>query len=282
MRVACPICGVSFSRFKSDHLYCGKICRNEAYRRRYVKSKGEKQKRTPRPGIDGEVPIAIVAHPNRQPWAEELAEKVRAEVIMVDDRGLGCERNHLRALRWLADGAASWSVVMEDDALPVRGFSSQLKQVLHAAPTPIVSLYLGRGRPPHWQSSIALSVTTPACFFRGPALLHGVCYAIRTGLIPGCLEKIEYLVTRKDDPMPIDEAISEWARVSRYRVCHTWPSLVDHRDTGTLNDHADGQPRTELRRAWCVDVRSSWTPSVVDMPIPPELGGEKFPKLAIV
>lgn len=188
-----------------------------------------------------------------------------AEAVVVDDRNYGCEVNHLRAWEWLAGGNCPWSVVIEDDAVPVERFRYQLHAALRVAPTPIVSLYLGRVRPPHWQTSVAQTIgktrLEDACFLTGSSLLHGVGYAIRTNLLPQFLQEMPEIIRL----YPIDEAVTFWARQHNYRISYTWPSLVDHRDESSLVNHRDGKPRKSGRVAWCADWREQWSPTVCEI-----------------
>ena len=223
----------------------------------------------PMPWKYHEVPVAIVTHPTRYQWATEMTLETGAEAICLDNISLGCEVNHLRAWEWLGGGSCPWSVVLEDDALPVPKFRLQLHSMLQVAPTPIVGLYLGQSRPPHWQPSIARAIAqtreADACFLRSRDLLHGVGYAIRTDLIPDLLEHVPHLIRAN---IPIDEAISIWARDRALGISHTWPSLVDHRDEVTLISHRDGQPRTEPRKAWHADWRERWEPTLGEIALP--------------
>ena len=223
----------------------------------------------PMPWKYHEVPVAIVTHSTRYQWATEMALETGAEAICLDNTDLGCEVNHLRAWEWLGGGSCPWSVVLEDDALPIPKFRLQLHSALQVAPTPIVGLYLGQSRPPHWQPSIARAIAqtreADACFLRSRDLLHGVGYAIRTDLIPDLLDYVPHLIRAN---IPIDEAISAWARDRALGISHTWPSLVDHRDEKTLITHHDGQPRTEPRKAWCADWRERWEPTLGEIALP--------------
>jgi len=224
---------------------------------------------TPMPWKYHEVPVAIVTHSKRYHWATEMALETGAEAVCLDNTDLGCEVNHLRAWEWLGGGSCPWSVVLEDDALPVPKFRLQLHSMLQVAPTPIVGLYLGQSRPPHWQPSVARAIAqtreVDACFLRSRDLLHGVGYAIRTSLIPDLLNYVPNLIRSN---IPIDEAISAWARSRALGISHTWPSLVDHRDEKTLITHHDGQPRTEPRKAWCADWRERWEPTLGEIALP--------------
>ena len=219
------------------------------------------------------IPTAIVAHPDRTAAAERLADAVAAEAILWDDGCFGAGANHLRAWRWLAQSSGSWSVVLEDDAVPVAHFRRQLPQALDVAPSGIVSLYLGRGRPPQWQPCIG-AVMAPLGrdphWLSAPSLLHHVGVAIRTELLAGMLATVpRHLVN-----LPIDEAIGVWARSRRIPISYARPSLVDHADDDPLiGERHDGQPRAtgeifEKRVAWVTGTRPRWGRDVIPMPLP--------------
>lgn len=206
--------------------------------------------------------IGIVAHTNRLTEAADLADAVDAWTMCVDDGSLGCEANHLRTWRKLAASTTPWAVVLEDDALPVRDFTVQLGGVLAAAPTPIVSLYLGRSRPPIWQPWIRQATINAdlqdACFIPGRRLLHCVGVAIRTPLVAHMVATVA-----KRPDLPIDEGIHQWAEDNRHTMAYCWPSIVDHHDGPTLVAHRDMQPRTEPRVAWSCGSRSRWHTSTL-------------------
>jgi len=281
MHLVCPACKKEFTTANGNQIYCRSACRHAASRRKLKNVKQTPAPRkefeffTPPPWKHHEVPMAIVTHPERFAYAVDIGDKFGAEAIVVDDGEYGCEYNHLRAWEWLASGSCPWSVVIEDDAVPIPRFRFQMHSALQRAPTPIVSFYLGRNRPPHWQSSIARTVGRgdDACYLRtGHHLLHGVGYAIRTDLIPDMLK----FVVDEVSELPIDEAISKWAEFQGHLVSHTWPSLLDHRDgKPIIGDRQDGQDREEARTAWQVNWRDKWEPTVKDVPLPQVLGGPR-------
>lgn len=197
------------------------------------------------------VTIGIVAHTSRGAAAKELAKTVGAQFMSIDNGLLGCDGNHDAVHRHLARMGADWSVVLEDDAVPVDGFRDQLTKVLAASPASVVSLYLGRQRPPQYQSRIASTINeadlVDAHWLTSSRLLHAVGYAIRTELLPSLLDY--------PHGQPADERISAWAD----RVAYCWPSLVDHADVPTIVAHPDRQPRPPGRTAWRVGTREVWT-----------------------
>lgn len=278
--MSCPQCDKPFYARDKRQIYCCASCRVMAHRKRTRVSSNPEDllwkgsewypdpAPAPMPWRFHEVPVVIVAHPDRKPRLDELVLKTNAEAVALDDHKYGCEINHLRAWEWLSGGNCPWSVVLEDDAVPVERFRFQLHAALKVAPTPIVSLYLGRTRPPHWQESVSQAVgrtkLQDACFLTAPALLHGVGYAIRTSLIPDLLAEVPSLI----DEMPIDEAITVWAKQRDHGISYTWPSLVDHRDEPSLVNHHDGQPRRSGRVAWCADWREKWEPTLGEITKP--------------
>lgn len=178
-----------------------------------------------------------------------------ADYVSTDDGTLGCDENHDAVLTHLAGLPSTWSVVLEDDALPVQGFREQLTQALTLAPTPIVSLYLGRQRPPWAQAGIQTAIEAAeverADWIISSHLLHAVGYAIRTDLIPALLHY--------PTPLPIDQHVSRWAQSQGHLIGYCWPSLVDHCDQPTLFDHPDGQAREPGRIAWNTSPHESWS-----------------------
>jgi GR25 family glycosyltransferase involved in LPS biosynthesis len=178
----------------------------------------------------------------------------------MDNGTLGCDKSHRKAWSYLSGKNTDYSVVLEDDAVPVDGFRAQLEQVLTLTPEPIVSLYLGRSRPQHFQPRIALATQNAnrvdASFITASHLLHAVGVAIRTDLLPTIL---------LDNRSPIDEALTGWIRREQLHVAYTWPSIVDHRDEPTLVKHADGVPRNQHRTAWWCHTRDHWTDRAVKL-----------------
>lgn len=194
-----------------------------------------------------------------------MAEKLCATISM-DDVGMGAARNHERAWTWLKDSPEPWSLVLEDDAVVCTDFLHQAKMALAQAPSPVVSFYLGRGRPPHWQQKIARVIAADdPHWITATELLHGVAVAVRTELIPDMLSWVK-------DMEPMDEAITDWAQQNHYEIAYTRPSLVQHADGPTIMDvhptrHPDPEPvsRNEIRRAWLLGTRPEWDSSVITM-----------------
>lgn len=211
--------------------------------------------------------VGVVGHVDRANMVERLAGLVKPDIVSIDDGTLGCEGNHRAVWRHLANDYphAHWAVVLEDDALPVADFTPQLEAALRVAPTPIVSLYLGRLRPPKYQDAIAATAANDqgAHWFIANRLLHAVGVAIRTTMVDSMLA---YTSKPLPSRRPIDEAITYWAQAAKMPVAYTWPSLVDHADqTPVIAERVDKAPRTPGRVAWRTGKRAQWCARAVSI-----------------
>lgn len=202
--------------------------------------------------------IGIVAHTARQQHAQILGEQIRADLIQWDDGTIGCNANHRATWAALAEHRPEWLIVLEDDAILCDDFNHQLGQALNLAPANIVSLYLGRTKPALWQGRIEASAKRAdkanATWIIGDRLLHAVAVGIRTELVPAMLKQL-------DASLPIDDAISKWAKHAGEQVAYTWPSLIDHRDEPSLIPRV--RRNTGPRRAWRHGTPDQWTTTSV-------------------
>lgn len=209
--------------------------------------------------------IGIVAHTSRATQARALHDRVGACYLAMDNGEHGCERNHARTWDYLKDFAdTEWSLVLEDDAQPVDGFNQQAAMALDAAPAPVVSFYLGRQRPPHWQNAIRNATEqadrTGTHFIVGTHLLHAVAVAIRTDHIDAMLAHA------RTSRRPWDFAIAAWALQDGHTVAYTWPSLADHEDgEPAITKHPDKMARTPGRKAWRTGTRPVWQPTTTSI-----------------
>jgi len=211
--------------------------------------------------------IGIVAHTARLAQAEQLADRVDAEYISVDDGTLGCNGNHKKVWAWLDVNASDWAIVLEDDSIPTEGFREQATQALAVTQSPVVSFYLGKHHIPTLdierdkQQAIARADAADAHWIDSRQLLHAVAVAIHTDHINSMLTYIAQL----PDFFPIDEAITHWLCNTDRSMAYTWPSLVDHTDQPTLFSHHDKLPRTPGRVAYRTGTHTTWTDRAVTM-----------------
>ncbi|CZW03445.1 hypothetical protein [Enterobacter hormaechei] len=187
--------------------------------------------------------IAIVAHHSRRTMAEELASKLEADIVFMDEHSAGANSNHLRALRWAAE-QSDRVIIIEEDALPVEGFRDKAQDWLARFPDDMLSFYLGTGRPPQYQKEIAgmLVDADRVCsdHIVLSKLIHGVCYSPPQG-------RLARMLSAWNKTLAADYAVGE---AFGGRVIYPCYSLVDHADLPTVERHPDNEPRTERRRAW--------------------------------
>ncbi|MBA7773842.1 MULTISPECIES: hypothetical protein [unclassified Enterobacter] len=187
--------------------------------------------------------IAIVAHHSRRTMAEELASKLEADIVFMDEHSAGANSNHLRALSWAAE-QSDRVIIIEEDALPVEGFRDKAQDWLARFPDDMLSFYLGTGRPPQYQKEIAgmLVDADRVCsdHIVLSKLIHGVCYSPPQG-------RLARMLSAWNKTLAADYAVGE---AFGGRVIYPCYSLVDHADMPTVERHPDNEPRTERRRAW--------------------------------
>lgn len=204
--------------------------------------------------------IGIVTHPARAEHAKQLAQHIKPELVSIDPGFLGCDNNH-RFVQASLSRNSDWTLILEDDAQPIPDFLEQATNALIHAPTPIVSFYLGRKRPPHWQhrirKALAHAKTIDAHWAVSTHLLHAVAYAIKTPLMDS--------LSRHTSDLPADEHISDWAQRYGHTVAYTVGSLCDHADLPTLAHHQDRAKRTPGRVAWQTGGHTIWTSKAVTL-----------------
>jgi hypothetical protein len=223
------------------------------------------------------VQIGIVAHVNRADMASELQAKTDAEVIKVDDAEFDsimegtrrCAANHIRVLELLHDISAGreWCVVLEDDAVPVPGFRTEVTAALEAAPYPVVGLYLGQGNPSgQIQRDIRAALDRAQAWITADYFISSVAYAIRSSLIPNMLNYIRH----RDEELPL--RISRWIQQEGILTAYTHPSLCNHADTESVI--YPGIPVAERRKlprvAWEWGTRRNWNTECIHLPPEPK------------
>lgn len=191
-----------------------------------------------------DIKFVVVGHHSRRQQVNNLASHISAHLV-IDEGNHGANWNHRRAIEWAAAQSCR-VVVLEDDVLPVPGFTDKVADWLSRFPDALLSFYLGTGRPPQYQAQIAERLIaadrTRADYITLPQLIHGVCYSVPPQHLPRVL-------ARWDSNKPADFALGDaWGAPVVYPC---W-SLVDHADGEPVERHPDGEARTERRRAWRV------------------------------
>lgn len=189
-----------------------------------------------------EIQFVVVGHHSRFASAVFLAEELGAH-LLIDEGNHGANWNHRRAIEWAAEQPCR-VVVLEDDALPVEGFTDKVTDWLTRFPDDMLSFYLGTGRPPQYQKEIAdgliVADKSRADFITLQRLIHGVCYSIPP-------QHLNRVLSRWHSSKPADYAVGDAYGGAVIYPCY---SLVDHADGDSVERHPDAAPRTERRRAW--------------------------------
>lgn len=193
-----------------------------------------------------EIKFVVVGHHARRQRAQALAMCIGAH-LLIDEENHGANWNHRRALEWAAEQPCR-VVVLEDDALPVQGFTEKVTDWLVRFPDDMLSFYLGTGRPPQYQKEIA-GMLVDADRVCGDhivlsKLIHGVCYSPPQG-------RLARMLSAWNKTLAADYAVGE---AFGGRVIYPCYSLVDHADGESVERHPDSAPRTERRRAWRLHV----------------------------
>ena len=192
--------------------------------------------------VETQVKYVVIGHHSRYASAALLAGELGAH-LLIDKGNHGANWNHRRAIEWAAEQPCR-VVVLEDDALPVAGFTQLVGEWLYRFPDSLVSFYLGTGRPPQYQMQVAERLIaadkTRSYFITLPRLIHGVCYSVPP-------HRISRVLSQWDSNKPADFAVGDAWGGSVVYPCY---SLVDHADGEPVERHPDSAPRTERRRAW--------------------------------
>lgn len=198
------------------------------------------------------ITVAVVGHVARQNAAHHLTRALGGRLFL-DNGELGETANHRRAWTWAATQPSEWTLIIQDDAIPIGSMLQHLSAGLATLPRPgLVSLYLGTSYPTHWQRQIRAAIhradEQDAAWIESTHLLHGVAVAAPTSWASFIGEALIRPDTTRDKPY--DETVCDLARSSQWPVFYTWPSLVDHADGPTLLEHPDGRGREKPRHAW--------------------------------
>lgn len=210
--------------------------------------------------------IGIVACEERAEMAHELFKDAKAKLSIVDDGTYGCLGNHHMVQRALVK-EPGWSVVLEDDAIPLNDFHDDLNTVLSYSDSQIVSLYLGTGYPSNWQPRIERALLHDTSYIKCDRLLHAVGYAIAPEIKDALATWLGRCLRMAMSRAP-EDAITTFARQHQIPVLYTNPSLVDHRDGPPAigaRDRGNFRGSSRPRHAWNTSQRLTWDDSSVTM-----------------
>jgi hypothetical protein len=213
---------------------------------------------------------SIMAHPDREAEVGQLLAALDRPVpVHWDNEGppSGQADRVWRTARaaWLmADPAADWHALIQDDAVPCADLLAGLERALEHVPADaVVSCYLGTGRtvPIRWEALARAADTAGASWVRTQKLMWGVCVLLPVALIPEMIGRADRRVG-----IPDDMRVAGWAEKTGYEVWYSWPSLVDHRKVPSLTKH---RAPDRVARRWhsgsALDL--GWTGSVITDPM---------------
>lgn len=203
------------------------------------------------------IAVGVMAHVSRKHDAVKLRDDLGCEVLVMDESA-GENPTGNATWRMLAQLDTEWSIVLQDDALPIPDFRRQAEAALLKAPKTAVSFYVGTGRPRVLSvlSAIEQADSVGASWIRADTLLWGVAVAMPTADIPAYLEWSD-----RADHFPYDTRIGQWYLRQGKEVYYTWPSLADHADGPTLV-HSD-RPRPERKAHRIGTPKGGWNDTVV-------------------
>lgn len=214
---------------------------------------------------------SIMAHPVRSGEVDQLLASLDRPVPVHWDADTGPPSGKAdrvwrtaRGAWMLADPAADWHAVIQDDAVPCRDLLAGLERALeHVPPDAVVSGYLGTGRtvPIRWEALARAADSSGASWVRTQKLMWGVCIILPVKLIPEMIQRAD-----RRAGIPDDMRVAGWAERTGREVWYPWPSLVDHRKVPSLTKH---RAHDRVARRWhsgsALDL--SWSGGVVTDPI---------------
>jgi len=211
------------------------------------------------------ISVSIMAHPARSAQVTALQQDLGRRVPVAWDNEGPAKRDPERLWRtareaWrLYDPAATWHLLLQDDAIVSPHLLAALPGALAHVPCPaVVSLYVGTGRPVPglWHDLAQRADAASAAWLVGPMVMWGVALIVPTYLIPEML-----LWGDRQRGIPDDLRVGRWARLRRLEAWHPWPSLVNHPEGASLIGHGEGRT---ARRFLDSDARTvNWDGAVV-------------------
>lgn len=176
--------------------------------------------------------VALMAHPSRKPFVDDLLARLDREVPVVWDRRNDRWDTGRRSL--LAhDPEADWHLVIQDDMIPCLDLIAGIERACDAATAlghqgPL-GFYVGRLKPEDVQSRVGEMVTRAhhagASWIATEGPWWGPAIALPTRHIPDAVE----FGDERGDVANYDKKISRYYASRRIACWYSVPSLVDHR-----------------------------------------------------
>lgn len=207
--------------------------------------------------------IAVMAHRARTASAWALARSVRANRV-IWDQGKGELDTGYRAWKSLTALETDWSIVLQDDAIPVPDFRDHAARALDSLDQPTaVSFYVGTCRPRASGviAAVRAAEATDASWLVADRMLWGPGIAVPTSHL------FALLGWYWNSPRAYDQRIGQFYERAGVPIRYTWPSLVDHADSESLVRQARPHRGPECPRvAHKVGVRDAYDGPSVRIP----------------
>ena len=210
------------------------------------------------------VSVAVMAHPRRASYVDELVDQLDRPSTVVWDQINDRHDTGVRSLE-AYDPAATHHLVVQDDAVVCRDLIAGIERALLHCPADVpLCLYVGRVRPFHREIDrlVDLAGQEQASWLTMRGIYWGVGIVVPTGDIP---ELAGWF--RSATITNYDRRVSTWYQLQDRTVWYPWPSLVDHRGDESLVD-GHGSARC-AHRFLGVDESAldvDWSGPVVDVP----------------
>lgn len=173
--------------------------------------------------------VAIMAHPSRSRYAEELRATLGRSVTVVYDPEPDSERNPWRCAReaWRrTPDACTHRLVLQEDVIPCPRLLTHVRRALTAKPDRVASFFLGTNATMTWRLMLVADA-------RGAHWVQG----FSAGWVPAlalCIPQrlVQSLVDFQDGTRPVadDDVYGRWTREHGLPWYASIPSLVDHDD----------------------------------------------------
>lgn len=172
------------------------------------------------------VSLAVMAHPKRKRFVDELVPTLDREPEVVWDRNNDRWDTGRRSL--LAyDRAATHHLVVQDDAIVSRDLVAATERAAAVAGERPMALYIGRGRPYRGLVSQAnLGAERAGATW---IEMHGPWWGVAIVLPTVHIPEVVKWGDGRPDVANYDKRISRWYGQEGIRCWYTVPSLVDHR-----------------------------------------------------
>lgn len=221
---------------------------------------------------------SIMAHPDRTELVRTLQARLDRPVMVAwDDEGPpsgNADRVWRTARRgWmLADPAADFHLLLQDDAVPAADLLAGLEEALEHVPADaVVSPYFGEGgaQGPRWSRLGAEAETRGASWVLSERLMGGVAICLPTARLEDFLQVADALAG-----VPDDMRVAGWAKRRHAEVWYPWPSLVDHQAVPSITKHRAAD-RHAVRHHLGSALELNWTGPVTRDPMYVRMRGQR-------